>query len=296
MRKEKKSRHVLHFIEGIAFWGFFLGHFLIPMVMRSVVGRCFAHFIGLIYPKIHRVAMLNLKKIFPHETDDFYRRISRSSLENSGMVVSEYTCLQRLKCGQHFKIYGQQHLERLQYTQQPIIFFSAHLANFQIITLAIRHFGIPIAQIYHKASNPWSDQLVQWMQKSAVDAVFHKNKKGIRAALQWLKSKKSLFLLIDHHAVSGEPLLLLGHRAKTFMGLVKMARKTRAICIPAHVVRKNGSFFDVHFHAPLDVQGDDKDVMQKANDMVSNWIYAHPEQWMWIHDRWKFSSTKNSLK
>lgn len=123
------------------------------------------------------------------------------------------------------------------------------------------------------------------------------------AVLKALRQNGVVGFLVDHHALRSQALLLpfMGQDTAVNMGPALLAIRAGALIWPVFLLR-DGRDYVVHQEAPLDtvaLTGDREDKVRAAalfyTGAVERIVRAHPDQWFWMHNRWKTDGTSTPL-
>jgi Kdo2-lipid IVA lauroyltransferase/acyltransferase len=289
----KKIRYLL---EGIGFICIMGAYKIVPFVWASALGGKIARLVGP-FLGVSRTASKNLRRIFPEKSEAELGVILEGMWDNFGRVSAEYMHnpyilrqMVSLKPGQrpYLQVEGREVLEKVKASGKAAIFFTGHLSNWQMVTLAAKLQGVSMLQVYRSANNKWVDAMMRYLQYQAVSSVATKGSGGARLMRQALLEKKHVFVLADQKMNNGMAVPFMGYPSMTASGIGKLAQRLACYLIPVQVVRLEGVFFKVIFHPPLDLEGDLDALMLRVNASIEGWIRQHPEQWLWLHNRWDF--------
>jgi KDO2-lipid IV(A) lauroyltransferase len=247
-------------------------------------------------------ARRNLAKAFPDWTP---RQIDATVAEmwaNLGRNVFEYEHLDALfpyGPSSRVEIEGDDIIADLIAQGRPLIFFSGHIGNWELMPMAIRwnpHYGDAgekMCQIYRALNNPLADaQLLAIRKRHQTPNSFPKGTEGARAMIAFLKKGGAVALLIDQKMNDGIPVPFFGRDAMTAPAAAQMALRYGAILAPVSNVRLGGAHFRVRFHPPLEVtatgdkNADAAAIMRQCNGFLEEQIRQNPAQWFWVHRRW----------
>ena len=153
------------FADRLEAWGAALsfGAFkLLPRDCASALGGALARRIG---PSlgVSRHARRNLSRAFPEFPETEIARVVAGMWDNLGRVVAEYPHLRKISVfepGGPVETHGFEHVDRAVAAGRRMIFFSGHIANWEIGMLAGVQYGISVAQIYRAANNPLMDRMI----------------------------------------------------------------------------------------------------------------------------------------
>jgi KDO2-lipid IV(A) lauroyltransferase len=115
---------------------------------------------------------------------------------------------------------------------------------------------------------------------------------GARDMLRTLKSGGTIAMLTDQKHREGMAIPFFGRDAMTVTGPAVLSLRTGAALTPVTMVRTKGARFAMAFHAPLQVarvgekEADIRAILVAISKALEEAIRAHPEQWLWAHNRW----------
>jgi KDO2-lipid IV(A) lauroyltransferase len=116
---------------------------------------------------------------------------------------------------------------------------------------------------------------------------------GTIAAREALAQGEHLGMLVDQHHGLGQPIPFFGRPARTALTLAKLARQFRCPVHGAFVERLGGARFRMTLLPALDLtwtedaEADYRATMTQVNQTIEDWVRAHPDQWLWLHRRWR---------
>ena len=288
------DRYIFHPIEAAAALLTYSLFRILPIDLASGLGGWLGRTIGPRIPISER-AVRNLTAAFPEKTPAEIAVIVRGMWDNLCRVVAEYPHLKRLNVYDpqgRVEVSGGENVDLLREDGHAGIFFSGHIANWEIVSLGATQRGVPLDRIYREANN----RLVEWLYKRgrvAVEgALIPKGPSGARVLLKSLKDGKHLGMLVDQKMNDGIPVPFFGRDVMTAPALAELALRYDCPVVPARVERLKGARFRLMILPPLDLvrSGDRKaDVaanMAKVNALLEQWIRDTPEQWLWLHNRW----------
>jgi KDO2-lipid IV(A) lauroyltransferase len=263
----------------------------------SNVGGRLARTVGPWLP-VSRVAYANLEAAMPELDLPARRRIVHGMWESLGRTAGEFAHLSRLQrdttAGAGWEIQGEDILQGLAAKGGPMIFFSGHISNWEILPRAAALYGLPCANFYRAASTPHVDALIRRMREDNVGEAtgyFPKGKKGARAALRHLGEGGNLAMLVDQKMNDGIQVHFFGLPAMTAPALASLALHFRCPVVPALTERIGPARLRVSIAAPLalpdtgDRAFDVLSLTQTVNDVLEGWVRASPEAWLWLHRR-----------
>jgi Kdo2-lipid IVA lauroyltransferase/acyltransferase len=253
--------------------------------------------------KEHRLARQNLRTAFPEKSAAEIEQILAGVWDNLGRIAVEFAHLDEF-CVEGV---GRQTPDRITYAPKateryrrtldrgkPMLGFAAHLANWELPAVVAKVLGARSAVLYRRPNiRPVSDIIVKLRAPLMGELV----PTGLEAPLKLarlLQSGTHVGMLVDQHFTKGVEVTFFGRRCLANPLIALLARQTEAPIHGLRVVRKpDGNSFSVDITDPVeparDADGriDIKGTMQAITAVVEGWVREHPEQWLWLHHRWR---------
>lgn len=263
------------------------------MARASAFGGWLAQKVGPL-SSAQRTAEKNLHLAFPDKTKAEINEIVRNVWENFGRTMGEYPHLVSLNVYEdpRFEIVGQEHIDRMRDDGQPGIIFAAHLASWEVAIMAASQRGLKVTQLYRATNNPYVDKVVRRVQKQIGQEILTKGDRDARKVLASLKRGHHLFILTDQKMNRGVSVPFFGRPAMTAAAAARMALRFQCPLVPARVERLGGVRFRITYYPPMKLTNTKASpeavytLLCQMNEMIEGWIKKHPEQWLWLHNRW----------
>lgn len=274
----------------------FLLYRLVPADRAYDFGSSFAKLIYPLFKKRRKVAVDNILKA--GITDDCKEadRIARTAWGHFAGHICEALKVPGVVDKDNWK----EHLDfsdadpvtvklLLEETDKPIILVSSHHGVWEAATNVLS-FARPMIAIARTMNNPVA---ARWMSKyhfrGPVTVIDKKH--GFRKDImdQWKRENSALTILMDQHYAKGLPLMFLGRPAKTFPTAAKLAIREGKPIVVGSFVRIAPFKYRLVGGSPLMFSpADDKEkVTQILNDRLGDAIRKYPEQYLWMHRRWR---------
>ncbi len=172
---------------------------------------------------------------------------------------------------------------------RPVVLVTGHFGNYEATRAALVAQGFDIGGLYRNMKNPYFNAHYVKTMEGFGGPVFPQGRKGTAGFVRHLKAGGQLVLLFDQH-VDGAPVLdFLGHPARTAVSAAELALRYHGLLIPFYSVRQDdGLNFECILEAPVP-HTDPETMTQALNDSLAAQITAHPDQWYWVHRRWRFA-------
>jgi KDO2-lipid IV(A) lauroyltransferase len=243
------------------------------------------------------ITIHNLRRAFPEKSADEIITIARGVYRTLGIVAADFfdiPSLTKENVGDLVEVEGLEYLKKALEKDKGVLIFGAHFGNWELGAAAMPIMLKPLAVIYRPLDNSILDNLVLQVRSSTGNTPVRKD----RAMLQMLRSLKRndiLGILIDQNVAWYEGVFVdfFGRPACTTNGLALLALRTKAPVIPAYVVRLESGKYRLVIKEEMQVVrtgGDDEDILintQNFTRVIEDTVRNYPDQWLWIHQRWK---------
>jgi KDO2-lipid IV(A) lauroyltransferase len=251
-----------------------------------------------VLPGRRRVALSNLALAFGAALPPPARRaIARASFRHLGMTAVE--CC-RLFFGppgamlQRVRLEGVEHVKGALAEGRGALYLAAHFGNWELLAAAHALTGLPgLHVVVRPLDNPFLDALVAAGRERAQLRLIPK-RKAVREVRAALARGECVGILLDQNAGrQGVFVPFFGRPASTSRSLAVLALKTGAPVVPAFIHRLPDGDHHVALEPvlPLVRTGQlDRDVESNTarfTEVIERHVRAHPEQWFWVHRRWK---------
>ncbi len=258
----------------------------LPLSWASGLGGFIGRTLG---PRLaaSRKAYRNIQKIYPDMPPQQQTKIITGMWDNLARVMLEFPHLKKIG-SQRTTIINAELLD--QYKNKPVVFISGHLGNWECCPPALllqKEFYMH--PVYRAPNNPVSDWLLnKARQMGGRLKPIPKSKGGARQMVKILKNNEGIGMLIDQKYNEGIEVDFLGHPAMTFPAFANLPQKFNCPLIPLHIERLKGANFQVTVLPAIPTAGRAiEDIIGDSHALFKTWIEKNPEQWLWLHRRWK---------
>ena len=253
-------------------------------------------------PVLPRSAMArrNLALAFPQMSDAELDATVRGVWGHVARTLAEYVFLDELfdfdpeRPGEgRIDVEGIDNFVAIRDGGRPAIIFTAHTGNWEILPVAAAAYGLHVTALFRPPNNPFLARRLLAARRTEGGHLVPS-----RAGAAWslgrvLDDDGAVGVLVDQHFSRGVPVTFLGREAKASPLVAKLARHYDCAVYPARSIRLPGGRFRLELHDPIDVpRGPNGGVnipalTQRINTIVEGWVREYPEQWLWLHRRWK---------
>lgn len=189
---------------------------------------------------------------------------------------------------------GAEHLRAAAESGQGAIFVTGHVGNWEVMGAACGEIGVESLSVYRPLDNPLLDRWVRDLRARSHQRVVPKHG-AVRHLVRELRRGGVVAVLFDQDARShGVFAPFFGVPSSTIPTPAELALRTGAAIIPGFAIREGSTFrFRQWFDAPLEIEStgdraaDVVAIMTELNRRLEAVVRQHPEQWLWVHRRWK---------
>jgi Kdo2-lipid IVA lauroyltransferase/acyltransferase len=262
-------------------------------VLLSGLFTLFYHFV----PRQRLIATHNLRRAFPDKSEAEIRRVVREVYRNMAVVAAEFFDIPRFtkeNIGELVDAEGLEHCLRALEKGKGILFFTAHFGNWELSAAAVSLLVKPVGVIYRTLDSTLLDRIV-FKVRSATGNIPIPKERAMRPMLRHLKQNGILGILIDQNMAWYEGVFVdyFGRPACTTNGLAMLALHTGAPVLPGLMIRLPDGRYRLVLGPEVEVvkTGDDEaDIVtntQRFTAIIEETVRQYPEQWLWVHQRWK---------
>ena len=269
----------------------------IPLAFRKALFITLAFLFYLVVPRQRFIALHNLSRAFPEKSPAEIGKIARGVYRHIGILAAEFfesPHLTREKILQSMTIEGWEHCRRALEKGKGMLLLTGHLGNWELSVTIFALLVKPLTAIYRPLDNPILEAMVRQIRESAGNKTLPKDR-AMRPMLRTLKQNGVLGILIDQNVAWYEGVFVpfFGRKACTTDGIALLALHTGAPVLPGFLIRQPDGRYLIKFLAEVETirTGDRRqDVLtntRRYNEILEELIRQYPDQWLWIHHRWK---------
>src|SRR5579862_7086 len=260
----------------------------------------------------HKLGRANLAAAFPEKSAAEIDAILMGVWENLGRVGAEFAHLDRLwdYDAAHPERRGRielaasdiERFERLKADGKPALIFAAHLANWELPAVCAATYDLDSAILYRRPNIAGIDR---WLRRTRAASMGALIPTGLDAPVKIaaaLGRGAHVGMLVDQYYVRGVKVMFFGRRTRANPLLARLAQHFDCPIHGVRAIRLPGNRFRAEITdaiAPArDAQGnlDIAGTMQVITGVVEDWIREYPEQWLWLHRRWRPEDETNATR
>ncbi len=257
------------------------------------LARSYAGLLDRAIPRLRRVGLENVRAAgLPDDVvDGVFANIAR--------VIGTFAQFPRINAGnvrEWIRYDGLENYQEAKRRGRGVLIATAHLGNWEFSAFAHALMTEPMWVMVRPLDNPLIDRLVAGYRARSGNRVVEK-KDFLRGMLKALHRNEAVGILIDQHAAEDAvPVDFFGRKAAAATGFVRIAHHTGATVLPGYALwRESERRYVLRFDEPIEMTGDIARDTQRLHTHLESVIRRDPDQWLWIHRRWKSPSRTASL-
>jgi KDO2-lipid IV(A) lauroyltransferase len=287
---------IRYFLEFVIVIIFFLIFKIIGLKLSSDLGEIIGKYFGPLFRK-KTIAKKNILIAFPGLNEKSINGMIDRMWKNIGRIFGEYIHINKFSViDQKKKIIftNKNNIEILKKNNKPIVFFSGHFANFELMAKCLQELGFDIGAIYRPLNNIFLNPIMEFIRKKYICPIqIEKGSNGTKKLIKHISTNNPLALMIDQRLSSSIRVPFFNQPATTTTTPAQLAIKYDALLVPVFLKRLEKTNFEFFIEEALIINRTndyDKDIFnitQIMNIKIEEFIKRDPAHWLWSHDRWK---------
>jgi len=248
-------------------------------------------------PKQRLITIHNLTCAFPEKSINEIKNIARGAYGTLGITAADFfeiPSLTKDNIGNLVEVEGLEYYTKALEKNRGILMLGAHFSNWELAAVAISLVLKPAVITYRPLDSPTLDNLVLWVRSCTGNVLIDKER-AMRKMLRSLAHNEIVATMIDQNMAWQEGVFVdfFGRPACTTNGLALLALHTDAPVVPGYILRlENGKYRMVIKEEMAVIRTGDKDAdilinTQNFTRFIEDTVREYPDQWFWIHQRWK---------
>lgn len=275
---------------------------MLPRRIAVFIGLMVARLGYYVLPHLRRVALRNLEIVFPDMESSEKTRLIKRSFESLGRMLgeaSQFGRISREKISEviEFRFDPAEESVYNEFRSQGrgAIILSPHLGNWELLVFAYSAIREPVSYLARPIDNPLVEELTIRVRTRFGNRPINKSN-SVTEAVRILREGGTLGILADVNAHPREGVFVpfFGIPACTSSGVAMLAKRTNAIIVPLCGVwdAAEGLYRVAHGRIiePADTGDRQRDIVETTAAFtaeIEKFVRAYPDQWLWIHKRWK---------
>ncbi len=248
------------------------------------------------------IGRANLTAAFPEKSSDEIERILTGVWDNLGRIGAEFAHLDhvwdldpdRLGNGRvEIEPKSKKLFERLRDDGKPALIFASHLGNWELPAVAAVAHGLNAAILYRRPNIASADRAIEQLRSVNMGTMIPAGREAPFRLAQALQNGQHVAMLVDQYFTNGVDVTFFGRKTKANPTLARLLRQIECPIHGVRIIRLPGDRFRAELseeitpardaNGQIDVQG----TMQVITSVIEGWIREYPDQWLWLHRRWR---------
>jgi KDO2-lipid IV(A) lauroyltransferase len=250
-----------------------------------------------------RIGRANLTAAFPEKSPEEIDRILAGVWDNLGRLGAEFAHIDRVwdyneadpdPTGR-IEISARTHylFHHLRLDNKPALIFTSHLANWELPALAAVAHGLDAAILYRRPNSAAADRAIRQTREAMMGTLIPAGRDAPFRLAEALQQGQHVAMLVDQYLTGGVEVTFFGRKTRANPMLARLLRQIECPVHGVRIIRLPGHRFRAELTEELppvrdaagkiDVQG----MTQAVTSVVEGWVREHPEQWLWLHRRWR---------
>jgi Kdo2-lipid IVA lauroyltransferase/acyltransferase len=269
-----------------------------PRELARLVAGALAGAVYLALGRLRRVGMRNLEMALPELSANERKRILRRVYRYLGWQLVEFCRMPRYTAENTrdwIRTEGLEYFIAAQARGKGVLVLTGHLGAWELSSFYHSLMGYPMGMVIRRLDNRLLDDFVNGIRCLHGNRVLHKDDFA-RGLLTAMRAGETVGILMDTNMTPPQGVFVpfFGRLACTASGLARVALRTGAAVLPGFMMwepaeRKYVLRFgpELEFTETADPEADVLAATARCNEVLEAWIRRYPEQWLWIHRRWK---------
>jgi KDO2-lipid IV(A) lauroyltransferase len=267
----------------------------LPRGLVLGLGRALGRLLADLDRRHVEIARDNLRRAFPEWDETRVRRTARDVYAHFGLVLLDILWLGQRTREQVMSLVDVENLHYLDVMREGGgILVTAHLGNWELCGVTHGYVHRPVGVVARPLDNPALDRRLTVFRERSGNEVIYKQK-ALAHVLRALRDRREVAFLIDQNVQEKDGIFIrfFDRPAAATTVVAALAVKTGCPVIGGHMVLLPSGRYRHVYDPPIrwtptgDRQADIAALTQEMADMIERWVREAPEQWLWMHRRWK---------
>ena len=271
-----------------------------PIKTANLFGRI-TRFIGPM-TREQKIARANLTAAFPEKSPEEIETILKGVWDNLGRLGAEFAHIDHIwehdrarPEDSRIEIEERTHelFAQLRLDGKPALIFASHLGNWELPALAAVAHGLDAATLYRRPNISSANRIIEEMRAVKMGTLIPAGRDAPLRLADALQKGQHVAMLVDQYFTNGVDVIFFGRKTKANPTLARLLRQIECPIHGVRIIRLPGHRFRAELseevkpvrdaEGKIDVQG----TMQAITSVIEGWICEYPDQWLWLHRRWR---------
>lgn len=244
-------------------------------------------------PRLRAAAWRNFEIAMPELGRQERARLLEGCWMNLARVLATLARFPLIHAGnvrQFIRYEGLENFQRASARGRGVLVATAHLGNWEFSAFAHALMTAPMAVVARPLDNPLLDALITHYRTLSGNRVLGRGQHFLRPLLETLRANGAVGILVDQNVTADRGIFVdfFGRKACVDAGLARLARRTGAAVLLGYALWSEAEQrYVLHFEPEIEMTGDELADTQAVQARLEAAIRRAPDQWLWIHRRWK---------
>jgi Kdo2-lipid IVA lauroyltransferase/acyltransferase len=271
-----------------------------PIKTANLFGRI-ARLIGPVMRE-QRIGRANLAAAFPEKSPVEIEAILAGVWDNLGRVGAEFAHLDHIwehdpahPEDSRIEITPRTHelFAQLRLDGKPALIFASHLGNWELPALAAVAHGLDAAILYRRPNIASANRIIEQIRAVKMGTLIAAGRDAPLRLAEALQNGQHVAMLVDQYLTNGVEITFFGRKTKANPMLARLLRQIECPIHGVRIIRLPNHRFRAELSEEvqpvrdasgrIDIQG----TMQAITAVIEGWIREYPDQWLWLHRRWR---------
>jgi len=244
----------------------------------------------------------NLTAAFPEKSPQEIETVLAGVWDNLGRIGAEFAHLDHIwdydpdrpeKSRIEFSARSEELFDQIRDDGKPALIFACHLGNWELPALAAVAHGLDAAILYRRPNIASADRIIQEMRSVKMGTLIPAGRDAPLRLAEALQNGQHVAMLVDQYLTNGVEVTFFGRKTRANPMLARLLRQVECPIHGVRIIRLPGHRFRAELSeevkpvrdaaGQIDIQG----TMQAITSVVEGWIREYPDQWLWLHRRWR---------
>jgi KDO2-lipid IV(A) lauroyltransferase len=265
----------------------------------------FGRILRLVGPMLReqKIGRANLTAAFPEKSPEEIETILSGVWDNLGRVGAEFAHLDHIwdydadqpekPARISFSPRSKELFDQLRDDGKPALVFASHLGNWELPAVAAVAHGLDAAILYRRPNSASANRIIEEIRAVKMGTLIPAGRDAPLKLAEALRNGQHVAMLVDQYLTGGVEVTFFGRKTRANPMLARLLRQVDCPIHGTRIIRLPGHRFlaELSEEVPpvrdasgqIDVQG----TMQAITSVVEGWIREYPDQWLWLHRRWR---------
>jgi KDO2-lipid IV(A) lauroyltransferase len=249
-----------------------------------------------------KIGRANLTAAFPEKSPQEIETVLAGVWDNLGRIGAEFAHLDHIwdydpdrpeKSRIEFSARSEELFDQIRDDGKPALIFACHLGNWELPALAAVAHGLDSAILYRRPNIASADRIIQEMRSVKMGTLIPAGRDAPLRLAEALQNGQHVAMLVDQYLTNGVEVTFFGRKTRANPMLARLLRQVECPIHGVRIIRLPGHRFRAELSeevkpvrdaaGQIDIQG----TMQAITSVVEGWIREYPDQWLWLHRRWR---------